>query len=199
MTSSLPIRQVTFERTTRETSIQVELNLDGSGQGDVETGLGFFDHMLGAWARHARVDLRLRCRGDLHIDDHHTIEDCGLALGTAIDRTLGERTGILRFGSANAPLDESLVRAVVDLSGRGGAWVELPFRGRQLGAVATENLVHFFRSLASTLRGTLHVDAIRHENDHHLAEAAFKATALALRQAWQRDGSAEVPSTKGVL
>jgi imidazoleglycerol-phosphate dehydratase len=181
-----------------ETQVAVDLAVDGSGAADVQTGLGFLDHMLAAFVRHSAVDLRLRCSGDLHVDDHHTVEDCGLALGAAIDAALGERLGIRRFASAYAPLDESLVRAVVDLSGRPGAWIDLPFRGPRLGVVATENLVHFFRSLAMSLRATLHVDTIRSENDHHLAEAAFKAVALALRSAVERVGS-QVPSTKGVL
>ncbi len=197
--NTAPARQAELQRKTRETTIQIEVDLDGTGQAEIQTGLGFFDHMLTSFVRHSHLDLKLSCQGDLHIDDHHTIEDCGLALGGAIDQALGDRSGICRFGYAYAPLDESLVRAVLDLSGRGGGWIELPFRGRHLGVVATENLTHFFRSFAQALRGTMHVDAVRHENDHHLAEAAFKAAALALRQACQRDDSTEIPSTKGIL
>ena len=197
--NTAPARRADLHRQTRETAIRIEVDLDGTGQAEIQTGLGFFDHMLTSFARHSRTDLKLECQGDLHIDDHHTIEDCGLALGGAIDQALGDRGGIRRVGYAYAPLDESLVRAVLDLSGRGGGWIELPFRGSHLGAVATENLTHFFRSFAQALRGTLHIDVVRHENDHHLAEAAFKAAALALRQACQRDGSSEIPSTKGVL
>lgn len=192
------------ERKTSETSVRVRVDLDGTGVCKVSTGLGFFDHMLDALCRHARLDVELTCEGDVHVDDHHTVEDCALALGAAIDRALGERRGIGRFGSAYAPLDESLARTVIDLSGRPGAWVELQLRRAMIGQVATENLSHFFASLAVGARATLHVDVLRGENDHHKAEAAFKATALALRQAValnaRVDGQpGDVPSTKGVL
>lgn len=188
------------ERKTSETRVRVRVNLDGSGVCTVNTRLGFFDHMLDALCRHARLDVELACEGDLHVDDHHTVEDCGLALGAAMDRALGERRGIGRFGSAYAPLDEALARTVVDLSGRPGAWVDLQLRRAMIGQVATENLSHFFASLAAGARATLHVDVLRGENDHHKAEAAFKATALALRQAVALDARVgDVPSTKGVL
>lgn len=187
------------ERQTGETEVRVELVLDGEGHSDVETGLGFLDHMLASLAKHARFDLQLACEGDLEVDDHHTAEDTALALGTAIDRALGERRGIRRFGHAYAPLDEALARVVVDFSGRPSAHVDLGFRRERIGDIATENLVHFFVSLATTARMTLHVDVLKGANDHHRAEAAFKALALALRQAVTADGSAEVPSTKGVL
>jgi imidazoleglycerol phosphate dehydratase HisB len=197
--TSATARRATISRQTRETKIELELTVDGTGGAEIDTGLGFLDHMLTALCRHGRLDLKLACAGDLHVDDHHTVEDCGLALGTAIDRALGERRGIQRFGFAYAPLDESLVRAVVDLSGRGGAWVELPFKSDRIGAVASENIGHFFRSMALAMRGTLHMDTLRSGNDHHLAEAAFKSVALALRQAVARDGGNEAPSTKGML
>ena len=155
--------------------------------------------MLGALARHARFDLELRCAGDLEIDDHHTVEDCALALGQALDQALGQRRGIARFGSAFAPLDEALARAVVDLSGRPCAVVELGLERETLGQLACENLSHFFTSLATTARMALHVDVLRGINDHHRAEAAFKATALALREAVRLEGPDQVPSTKGVL
>lgn len=188
------------ERKTAETKVSVRVNLDGIGVCRVSTGLGFFDHMLDALCRHARLDLDLTCQGDLQVDDHHTVEDCALSIGSAIDRALGERRGIARFGSSHAPLDEALARAVIDLSGRPGAWVDLQLRRAMLGQVATENLSHFFTSLAVGMRATLHVDVLRGENDHHRAEAAFKATALALRQAAAIDARAsDVPSTKGVL
>lgn len=190
----------TVERKTSETNVSVRVNLDGTGVCTVSTGLGFFDHMLDALCRHARLDVELTCEGDLHVDDHHTVEDCALALGGAIDRALGERRGIGRFGSAFAPLDEALARTVIDLSGRPGAWVDLQLRRAMIGQVATENLSHFFTSLAVGMRATLHVDVLRGENDHHKAEAAFKATALALRQAVAADARVgDVPSTKGVL
>ena len=145
------------------------------------------------------LKLNLRCQGDLHIDDHHTAEDCALALGAAIDQALGERAGITRFGSAYAPLDEALARAVIDLSGRPYAYVELGLVREALGGLACENIGHVLRSLATAARATLHVECLRGENDHHRAEAAFKAVALALRQAVARTGEPDVPSTKGVL
>ena len=192
-------RRATVSRKTLETAIEVELTLDGSGRAEVATGIGFFDHMLGALAKHARFDLTLKCQGDLEVDDHHTIEDCALALGQALDQALGERRGIARFGSAYAPLDEALARAVVDLSGRPCAVVELGLARETLGGLACENVAHFFTSLATTGRMALHVDLLRGANDHHRAEAAFKATALALRAAVRADGPDQVPSTKGVL
>jgi imidazoleglycerol phosphate dehydratase HisB len=192
-------RRAAVSRKTLETAVEVELTLDGAGRAEVATGIGFFDHMLSALARHARLDLMLKCRGDLEVDDHHTVEDCALALGQALDQALGERRGIARFGSAYAPLDEALARAVVDLSGRPCAVVDLGLARETLGALACENLCHFFISLATASRMALHVDVLRGANDHHRAEAAFKAAALALRQAVRIEGGDQVPSTKGVL
>jgi imidazoleglycerol-phosphate dehydratase len=192
-------RQAAVSRETLETKITLELTLDGSGRAEVATGIGFFDHMLTALAKHARFDLVLKCAGDLGVDDHHTVEDCALALGQALDRALGERRGIARFGSAFAPLDEALARAVVDLSGRPCAVIELGLKREVLGQLACENLSHFLTSLATTGRMALHVDVLRGMNDHHRAEAAFKATALALREAVRIEGPDQVPSTKGVL
>src|SRR5467141_2237183 len=167
-------RTASVSRVTRETSITVTLTLDGTGTADVKTGVGFLDHLLEALIRHARFDITLACRGDLHVDDHHTAEDCALALGQALDRALGERRGVNRFGWAYAPLDEALARAVVDLSGRSYADVTLGLRREAIGGLAGEN-------------------------DHHRAEAAFKATALALKQAVACSGFDDVPSTKGTL
>ncbi len=192
-------RRATVERTTTETDIRLLLDLDGSGRAEVETGIGFLDHLLTALARHAGWDLELTCRGDLEVDDHHTAEDCALALGTALDRALGERRGIARFGWAFAPLDEALARAVVDLSGRPWPEVRLALERPAIGALAAENVTHVLTSLAVSGRMALHVDVIRGANDHHRAEAAFKAVALALKQAVSLNGSGEVPSTKGVL
>jgi imidazoleglycerol-phosphate dehydratase len=192
-------RQAKVSRETLETRITLELALDGSGRADVKTGIGFFDHMLTALAKHARFDLTLKCAGDLEVDDHHTVEDCALALGQALDQALAERRGIARFGSAFAPLDEALARAVVDFSGRPCAVVELGLEREALGQLSCENIPHFFASLATTGRMALHVDVLRGANDHHRAEAAFKATALALREAVRIDGPDQVPSTKGVL
>src|SRR5204863_8843726 len=190
-------RTATVTRATRETSIRVTLDLDGTGKTDVKTGIGFLDHLLDALGRHARFDLTLTCEGDLQVDDHHTAEDCALALGEALDRTLGERRGIARFGWAYAPLDESLARAVVDLSGRAYADVSLGLRRESIGGLSCENVPHVLRSLATAARLTLHVEVIKGDNDHHRAEAAFKAVALALRQAVQITPFDDVPSTKG--
>ncbi len=192
-------RSATLERATNETKVRVTLTLDGSGQSSVATGIGFLDHMLTALARHARIDLTLTCEGDLHIDDHHTAEDCAIALGTALDQALGDRRGIARFGSAYAPLDESLARAVVDLSGRAHATVDLGLVRESIGTLSAENIPHVIHSLAAASRCCIHLDVLRGSNDHHRAEAAFKALALALRQAITRDGSNEIPSTKGSL
>ena len=194
-------RAATVTRKTRETSVHVTLDLDGTGRTAVKTGIGFLDHLLDALGRHARFDLALTCEGDLQVDDHHTVEDCALALGEALDRALGERRGVNRFGWALAPLDEALARAVVDLSGRPFADVTLDLhRDRQvIGGLACENIPHLLRSLATAARLTLHVDVLKGENDHHKAEAGFKATALALRQAVAPSGFDDVPSTKGTL
>jgi imidazoleglycerol phosphate dehydratase HisB len=192
-------RSSTRSRTTKETSVRVWLDLDGTGSSTVSTGIGFLDHMLDALAKHARIDLELKCEGDLHVDDHHVAEDCALVLGAALDEALGDRRGVTRFGSAYAPLDEALARAVVDLSGRPWAEVHVPYRRESIGGLATENIGHVFRSLGTAARMSMHIDLIRGENDHHKAEAAFKAFALALRQAINLDGSLGIPSTKGSL
>jgi imidazoleglycerol-phosphate dehydratase len=218
MTLSSQGRVAAVERQTGETKISVSLDLDTPSAASISTGIAFLDHMLTALAKHARFGLELACAGDLHVDDHHTAEDCAIALGSALDRAIGERVGIRRFGSAYAPLDEALARAVVDLSGRPHATVELGLRREALGAVtgdgtvacgpslnggasgiACENIPHFFASFATAARMTLHVDVLRGENDHHKAEAAFKAFAIALREAVSRDETAGVPSTKGTL
>jgi imidazoleglycerol-phosphate dehydratase len=192
-------RTATVHRKTSETEVQATLTLDGEGRVDVSTGLGFLDHMITALGKHARFDLTLRTTGDLHIDDHHTVEDTALVLGQALSDALGDRRGIRRFGADHAPLDEALCRAVVDLSGRPWPEIHLGFVREQLGGVSTENLTHFLVSFAISARMNLHVDLLRGSNDHHKAEAGFKATALALRQAVARTGSDDVPSTKGVL
>ena len=192
-------RRGRLERATAETTVQVDLLVDGSGHADARTGIGFLDHLLNAFARHARFDLALHCVGDLHIDDHHTAEDSALALGQALDRALGDRRGIARFGWALAPLDEALARVAVDLSGRSIADVHLGLMRPAIGTLSTENVSHVLRSFATAARITLHVDVLKGENDHHRAEAAFKATALALRQAVAASGFDDVPSTKEAL
>ncbi|HEX2839115.1 MAG TPA: imidazoleglycerol-phosphate dehydratase HisB [Phycisphaerales bacterium] len=192
-------RTGTCSRVTNETKVTANVNLEGTGEARVRTGIGFLDHLFASLARHSGIDVSLSCDGDLEVDDHHTAEDCALALGTAIDQALGERRGFARFGHAYAPLDEALARAVVDLSGRPCSVVELGLRREAIGGLACENIPHVIASLATALRAAIHVDVLRGVNDHHRAEAAFKALALALRVAVTRTDSATVPSTKGVL
>ena len=192
-------RRAALERRTSETTVRVELDLDGAGKRSLATGIGFLDHLLDTLACHAGWDLALTCQGDLQVDDHHTAEDCALALGQALDRCLGERRDLARFGQAFAPLDESLARAVVDLATRPHATVALGLVRERLGELSCENLPHLLRSLAVAARFTLHVDVLRGENDHHRAEAAVKALALALRQATAAIPVATANTTKGVL
>ncbi|KAI9841040.1 MAG: imidazoleglycerol-phosphate dehydratase [Thelocarpon superellum] len=218
-------RTATIKRDTNETKIQLRLSLDGgalptsNGENEedfadhatqtsasqnisVDTGIGFLDHMLHALAKHAGWSLHLRTRGDLHIDDHHSAEDTCLALGSAFRSALGSNSvGLARFGQAYAPLDEALARAVVDLSNRPFSVIDLGLRREKIGDLSTEMLPHCLQSFAQTAAVTLHVDVLRGENDHHRAEAAFKALACALRMATQRvrGREGEVPSTKGVL
>jgi imidazoleglycerol-phosphate dehydratase len=192
------MRTANVRRVTRETDVTLSLAIDG-GARSIDTGIGFLDHMLDALATHAGFGLEVRVTGDLAVDDHHTVEDCGLALGSALDQALGERRGIARFGSAHAPLDEALARAVVDLSGRPFARVRLGLVRDRIGAMSCENLPHMLASFATAAKMTLHVDVLEGENDHHRAEAAFKAVALALRDALVRTGLETVPSTKGTL
>jgi imidazoleglycerol-phosphate dehydratase len=187
-----------LERKTKESAVTVRLALDG-GEVKIATGIGFLDHLLTALAFHAGFGLELACQGDLHVDDHHTAEDCALSLGAALDSALGDRAGIARFGYAYAPLDEALARAVVDLSGRPCAVVDLGLRRERLGELACENIGHVINSLATTARAAIHMDVLRGQNDHHRAEAAFKALALALRQAVAVTTRTGVPSTKGSL
>ena len=191
-------RRAEIERETSEVAIRGHLELDGSGTSDIKTGLGFLDHMLATLAKHGRFDLALTATGDTQVDDHHTVEDCAIVLGRAFDEALGDRKGIGRFGYAYAPLDDSLSRAVVDLSGRPWPEISIGFARETIGEVATENIVHFLRSFAIEGRMALHIDLIRGDNDHHKAESAFKALAVALRSAVAADGDG-VPSTKGTL
>ncbi len=200
-------RRAEVNRKTNETQIACRLVIDGEGKAAVVTGIGFLDHLLTALTRFAHFDLFLECHGDLPVDDHHTAEDCALVFGAALDQALGERRGIARFGYAYAPLDESLARAVIDFSGRPFAQIDLGLTRETLGQLdehgvgqlAAENIPHLLHSLAMAARATLHVDVLRGQNDHHRAEAAFKAVGLALRAAAQVDGEGDVPSTKGVL
>ncbi|MCY4258807.1 MAG: imidazoleglycerol-phosphate dehydratase HisB [Rhodobacteraceae bacterium] len=194
-------RTATLDRTTGETSIIVSLTLDGAGDVAVRTGIGMFDHMLHALALHAGWDLTLTCEGDLNVDDHHSIEDTGLVLGQALADAIGpDRADIVRFGSAYAPLDEALARAVADVSGRPHFSGSLHLKRDRVGSLSCEMVPHFFRSLAQTAGLTLHIDVIRGVNDHHRIEASFKALALALRSALATtDDQSDIRSTKGVL
>lgn len=192
-------RMASMERCTAETRIAATLEIDGSGASDISTGLGFLDHMLTALAKHSRIDLEMECVGDLDVDDHHSVEDCAIVLGNLLREALGDRAGVRRFADALVPLDEALARAVVDLSGRPSPRIALGLSREMLGDTATENLTHFLETLATEGRFALHVDVLEGENDHHRAEAAFKAVAKALREAMSMDGFGDVPSTKGVL
>ena len=196
--SSKKTRTANVERKTKETDISLILNLDGTGESVVNTGIGFLDHMLTALSKHGRIDLTLSCKGDLHVDDHHSVEDCGIVLGQAFKAALGDLRGIARYGYAYAPLDESLSRAVVDISGRPFADIKLNLQRENIGNLSCEMLPHFLSSFATSAAITLHVDVIKGKNDHHRAESAFKALALALRAAIKREGT-DIPSTKGVL
>jgi imidazoleglycerol-phosphate dehydratase/histidinol-phosphatase len=189
-------RRARVTRHTNETRIAVEVDLDREAPAQVRTGLGFFDHMLDQLGRHGAFALRLECAGDVHVDEHHTVEDCALALGEALDRALGERRGLARYGFV-LPMDEARAEALIDLSGRAHCEFEGAFGRERVGELPTELVSHFFRSLAQTLRATVHV-RVRGDNAHHMVEACFKACARALRMALARQGEG-VPSTKGVL
>jgi imidazoleglycerol-phosphate dehydratase len=193
-------RSATIARETRETKITVALRLDGAGDTSVETGVGFFDHLLSAMAHHALFDLTVTATGDLDVDEHHTVEDVALVFGAALAQALGDRAGIVRFGDAAVPMDESVATAVVDVGGRPYAVVDVPFRGKRAGKLPLQLIEHVFESIARTGGLTLNVKA-RGRNDHHLAEAAFKAFGRALREATEIDPRrAGAPaSTKGVL
>jgi imidazoleglycerol-phosphate dehydratase len=194
-------REAEVTRRTKETDLRVRVNLDGRGEARIKTGIGFFDHMLEALARHALLDLTVEARGDLHVDGHHTVEDTGIALGEAISKALGDRAGIRRYGDAFVPLDEALVRCVVDVSGRPYLWynIEIP-KWQLLGDYDVFLTPEFFRALVLNAGLTAHLDLQRGDNPHHIVEAAFKAFARALDVATSRDPRVEgVPSTKGKL
>jgi imidazoleglycerol-phosphate dehydratase len=188
------------ERRTRETDIDLDLDLDGSGQCQAQTGVGFFDHMLTAMARHGLLDLRLRCQGDLEVDPHHTVEDVGICLGQAVDQALGDRAGLVRFGHSYVAMDEALARVVVDLSGRPCLHLEAEFRQERVGDFPSGLVREFFRAVAQQGRMTLHVDLLRGVDAHHGIEAVFKAFGRALEQASRRSERVRgIPSTKGSL
>ncbi|HEX8423465.1 MAG TPA: imidazoleglycerol-phosphate dehydratase HisB [Pyrinomonadaceae bacterium] len=188
------------QRRTKETDVRVSINLDGGGQGRVSTGVPFLDHMLELFARHGLFDLEVECRGDLEIDDHHSVEDVAICLGQAFAEALGDKRGITRYGAALVPMDEALCRAVVDLSGRFYLVYEVETQRQMIGNFSVELAEHFWRSFAEAVRCNLHLDLLRGRNTHHILEGTFKATARALRQAVELDPRVEgVPSTKGVL
>ncbi|SHM03560.1 imidazoleglycerol-phosphate dehydratase [Roseovarius litoreus] len=195
------MRSATITRKTAETDISVEITLDGTGRYDNRSGVAFFDHMLDQLARHSLIDMTIRCEGDTHIDDHHSVEDVGIALGQALSHALGDKRGIRRYGDCLLPMDDALVRAALDLSGRPYlVWnVDLPTQ--KIGAFDCELVREFFQAFSTHGGITLHVDALHGLNSHHIAEAAFKAVARALRQAVETDPrkSDAVPSTKGTL
>lgn len=195
------MRKAEISRDTSETKITVSVNLDGTGQYDVKTGIGFFDHMLEQLARHALMDITVRATGDLHIDDHHTVEDVGIALGRALTQAVGDKRGIRRYGSCLLPMDDTLVRAALDLSGRPYLVWKVGFTAPKIGTFDTELVREFFNAFAMQGGITLHVECLDGINSHHIAEAAFKSVARALRDALEIDPrkADAVPSTKGTL
>jgi imidazoleglycerol-phosphate dehydratase len=200
MSRNIQPRIADVHRKTKETEVRVVLNLDGKGQSQVSTGLPFLDHMLDLFARHGLFDLEIVCRGDLEIDDHHSVEDIAITLGQALVHALGDKAGIARYGAAVVPMDEALCRSVVDLSGRFYLVYEVQTRRQKIGNFSVELAEHFWRSLAETARFNLHIDCLRGRNTHHILEGTFKATTRALRQAVGRDPRISgVLSTKGAL
>src|SRR6476659_8066901 len=194
------MRTANVHRKTKETDVRVELNLDGSGQSSVSIGLPFLEHMLELFAKHGLFDLQITCKGDLEIDDHHSVEDIAITIGQALSQALGNKMGINRYGAAIVPMDEALCRCVVDLSGRFYLVYEVQTRRQKIGNFSVELAEHFWRSFAETAKFNLHIDCLRGRNTHHILEGTFKAFARALRQAVERDARAiGIPSTKGSL
>ena len=194
-------RTAEVSRNTAETKIRVKVDLDGSGQSKLQTGIGFFDHMLDQIARHALIDLEVQADGDLHVDGHHTVEDVGIAMGQAVHRAVGDKRGIRRYGHAYVPLDEALSRVVIDFSGRPGLVMKVPFKSGMIGSFDSQLAFEFFQAFANHAFVTLHIENLRGENAHHQAETVFKAFARALRAALEVDtrSTGTVPSTKGTL
>jgi imidazoleglycerol-phosphate dehydratase len=194
-------RSAEITRNTNETQITVHVNLDGTGVAKLNTGIGFFDHMLDQIARHGLIDLQIQAVGDLHIDGHHTVEDVGIALGQAVHKAVGDKKGIRRYGHAYVPLDEALSRVVVDFSGRPGLEMHVPFKSGMIGAFDSQLAFEFFQGFVNHAFVTLHIDNLRGENAHHQAETVFKAFARALRMALELDprSAGVIPSTKGSL
>ncbi len=200
-TDNITSRTASISRKTNETDISVSINLDGQGAFDISTGSGFFDHMLEQLSKHSLIDMKIKAIGDLHIDDHHTVEDTGIAIGQALSRALGDRRGINRYASFNLPMDEAMTRAAVDVSGRPYLIWNVEFSRDKLGTIDTELFREFFQALAQNAGITLHVENLYGENNHHIAETCFKAVARALRHAVEVDPRqvGVIPSTKGTL
>jgi imidazoleglycerol-phosphate dehydratase len=193
-------RTAEISRETKETKVRLSVNLDGSGKGSIHTGVGFFDHMLDLLSRHSLIDLEVEADGDLEVDAHHTVEDVGIVLGQAVERALGDKRGISRYGWAIVPMDESLAQVAIDLSGRPAFVFNVKFAGQTIGAFPTELVEEFLKAVCTNAKMNLHVAVPYGTNNHHIAEAIFKATARALRQAVSLDPRSEdVPSTKGSL
>ncbi|MBR4163132.1 MAG: imidazoleglycerol-phosphate dehydratase HisB [Solobacterium sp.] len=192
------MRNCKLERNTKETKINCEINLDGTGKSDISTGIGFFDHMLNLFAFHSRMDLTLKADGDLYVDDHHTIEDCGILLGNAFKTAIGDRRGIVRYGNFTIPMDETLANVCLDISGRPYLVFNAEFHREKVGEMSTEMVQEFFRAFSVQAGITLHINVYYGQNDHHQIEAIFKAFGRALKEA-VRIESDEIPSSKGVL
>ena len=194
-------RTAEVSRDTAETKIKVRLNLDGTGESKLATGIGFFDHMLDQIARHGLIDLDVQCDGDLHIDGHHTVEDVGIAIGQAVKQAVGDKRGLTRYGHSYVPLDEALSRVVIDFSGRPGLVLDAKFTSGMIGQLDTQLIHEFFQGFVNHALVTLHIDNLKGANAHHQAETMFKAFGRALRMALERDARAagQIPSTKGVL
>ncbi len=196
----MPSRQASVVRNTRETQIQIELNLDGSGRAELQSGIPFFDHMLDQLVRHGALDLKLVAQGDLQIDDHHTVEDVGITLGQAFAQALADKSGISRYGHAYVPLDEALSRVVLDLSGRPGLFYRVEYPRARIGQFDVDLLREFFQGFVNHAQVTLHIDSLQGVNAHHVAETVFKAFGRALRAACAADARmTDIPSTKGAL
>ena len=193
-------RTAAITRKTKETQIELSLDLDGTGKGDIKTGVGFFDHMLDLLSRHSLIDLKINAAGDLHVDAHHTVEDVGIVLGQALEKALADKRGIYRYGWAMVPMDESLAQVVVDLSGRPAFVFNVEFKREAIGSFPAELIEEFLKALCTSARMNLHINVPYGTNNHHIAEAIFKALAKALRQAVSSDPrNHDVPSTKGSL
>ncbi|MEI7906524.1 MAG: imidazoleglycerol-phosphate dehydratase HisB [Bacteroidota bacterium] len=188
------MRKAILKRKTKETNISVSVELNGSGKASISTGIGFLDHMLDLFAKHGLFDIVVSCKGDLHVDDHHTTEDVGIALAKAFTEALGEKKGIARYGTAYVPMDESLARCVIDLSGRSALVFKAEFNRKKVGDLSTEMIEHFFHSFAENVKANIHIEVLYGRNTHHKIEAIFKSFARAMRQACEID-----PRVKGVL